>query len=191
MSGGMYAWTAVMQNTLTTLNLSDRQIGLISFASGLGANIASPVSGFFVDTLFRRRLKCVSLGCMAIAAALLALFALGVPLAEGDAPALAESYPLLVALAVGVGLAQGGFAPLTYELGAELLYPVPEGTSAGLLVLGINASCLALILVQDALRQYINYVVAATWVLCTALVAAGVRERYRRADAESAVGVAP
>ena len=115
-----------------------------------------------------------------------ALLALGVPLAANSRAALPESYPTLLALAVGVGVAQGGFAPLAYELGAELLWPVSEGTSAGLLVLGINASCLAVILVQDAARSYINFVVAALMALCTAAVALGVVERYGRADAEIA-----
>jgi hypothetical protein len=111
---------------------------------------------------------------------------------------------------------QGGIGPAIYELSAELLYPVPEATSGGLMVLLINIATLIFLFVSPLITTtWINTIQALTMVGCYVLVRSPascpprrsmathglsltlapqqrhqvvlVRERYKRWEAEMAI----
>jgi hypothetical protein len=97
----------------------------------------------------------------------------------------ANTASLGAALAVA-GLAQSATSPLLYELCAELTYPVPEGTSAGLLALLWNSFSLIVIFLSPVIpSSVINYIMAAATVVVLLMVAS-VKEEYKRpADSAS------
>ena len=102
-------------------------------------------------------------------------------LPAGAAPPLPRSQAGLLLSLVVAGFAQGLTTPLVYELAAELLYPVKEGMSAGILVLLLNASCALLIVGNDLLPpDAMNEIMTATAAACFIAVGLGVREEYRR-----------
>ena len=65
----------------------------------------------------------------------------------------AESYPLLLASAFVLGAFLLSSGPLGFQYAAEITYPVPEGTSNGLLLLAGQVSGIAFIIGMDALKS--------------------------------------
>ena len=93
----------------------------------------------------------------------------------------AHSMATLVAALTLAGFCQGLTTSLFYELAAELLYPVREGMSAGILVLLLNASAGVLIFANSALPAAdMNLIETATVGACLATVALLVKEEYKR-----------
>jgi len=66
---------------------------------------------------------------------------------------LASSYPLLLASAFVLGAFLLSSGPLGFQYAAEITYPVPEGTSNGLLLLAGQVSGIAFIIGMDALKS--------------------------------------
>lgn len=65
---------------------------------------------------------------------------------------LGHSFSLEATCAFAMGFFVTGVAPVTYQYGAELTFPVPEGTSNGVFALFVQASGL-LIVLMDSLRK--------------------------------------
>jgi len=65
----------------------------------------------------------------------------------------ASSYPLLLASAFVLGAFLLSSGPLGFQYAAEITYPVPEGTSNGLLLLAGQVSGVAFIIGMDALKS--------------------------------------
>ena len=65
----------------------------------------------------------------------------------------ASSYPLLLASAFVLGAFLLSSGPLGFQYAAEITYPVPEGTSNGLLLLAGQVSGIAFIIGMDALKS--------------------------------------
>lgn len=107
---------------------------------------------------------------------------------------------------------KGGIGPAIYELSAELLYPVPEATSGGLMVLLINIATLIFLFVSPLITTtWINTIQMLTMVGCFVMVhihptypqaylpkkahsltgracqVVFVNERYKRWEAEMAI----
>jgi fucose permease len=79
------------------------------------------------------------------------------------------------------GVSQGAVSPLIYELAAELLYPVSEGLSGGILVLILNGACFATIFLKDYLdANVMNFAMSCFIFVVTSIVFFGVKETYRR-----------
>ncbi|ELR21708.1 uncharacterized protein ACA1_384210, partial [Acanthamoeba castellanii str. Neff] len=84
-------------------------------------------------------------------------------------------------------LLPGRIGPAIYELSAELLYPVPEATSGGLMVLLINIATLIFLFVSPLITTtWINTIQMLTMVGCFIMVVF-VNERYKRWEAEMAI----
>merc|ERR1719473_2241434 len=89
-----------------------------------------------------------------------------------------------------MGLGNGGANPLFYELGAEITYPVPEGTSAGVLVLIWNATSFIVIFLPKGIGLAMNWIFLGLIVFCMVLVASA-KEKYLRPannDSKSLLG---
>lgn len=79
-----------------------------------------------------------------------------------------------------IGLSQSSMSPIFYELCAELTYPVPEGTSAGILAFIWNAAALVMIFLSPVINSdYINTIVTITVFVCIGMVLS-VKETYNR-----------
>eukprot|EP00961_Rhodomonas_salina_P116344 1565757-Rhodomonas_salina.3 len=93
---------------------------------------------------------------------------------------LPRSEPLLIAALTLAGFFQGVATPLAYELSAELIYPIQEGMSAGILVLMLNLSAFLMILLHSLLdKGYMNVIMTATIAAVLVNIIA-VREEYKR-----------
>merc|ERR1712228_713273 len=104
--------------------------------------------------------------------------------AQGKSPLPENAATIFAALALA-GLAQSATSPLLYELCAELTYPVPEGTSAGVLACLWNLFSLIVIFISPTISPgAISGIMAGTTVLVIAMVAS-VKEVYRRPSSQT------
>jgi len=88
----------------------------------------------------------------------------------------------------------GGFGmammPVSMDLAVELTYPVPGGTSSGLMFILATASCITLILIMNALTspdggmRYSVLCIACIW-LVAALLTFFIKYKYKRLEAEA------
>jgi len=109
--------------------------GLMVFGGIIGAIVIPPIS----DRM-RRRVPFIVLALVGAIPGLI-----GVTLASG--------YPLLLASAFVLGAFLLSSGPLGFQYAAEITYPVPEGTSNGLLLLAGQVSGIAFIIGMDALKS--------------------------------------
>jgi hypothetical protein len=77
--------------------------------------------------------------------------------------------------------------PILYELSAELIFPVPEGTSVGLFCLFTNLACLLFTLstkfIPDGLMSWINALSVGAVVIALLFI----KEKYNRNVAKEIV----
>ena len=80
------------------------------------------------------------------------------------------------------GVFQGMLDPLFLELAAEVAYPSPEGTSAGLLTFLYNVAALLVLTVSPFISAAtINFIYTLVFAVCVVLIS-GVEERYLRSE---------
>merc|ERR1712151_1337424 len=79
------------------------------------------------------------------------------------------------------GFFQGVTEPLCYELAAELMHPVKESTSAGILVFVLNTVAGFMIGANSLLTAAsMNYIINGAVLVVLLSIAIGVDEVYRR-----------
>jgi MFS family permease len=113
--------TAQVETIVRPRGLSISEAGDLGAAMLLGGVIGAIAMPALSDRLRKRK------GLMVVG------FALAIPGMIGVA--FGASYILLLASFFWLGLFTTGIAPVTYQYGAEVTYPVPEGTSNGLFAL--------------------------------------------------------
>ena len=75
--------------------------------------------------------------------------------------------------------------PLFYELSAEIIYPLKEGMSAGILVLLLNAtSCITIFLNNVESGTSMNLIMTVTIGLVLVCVLCFIEEKYNRPQNE-------
>ena len=177
-SGVAAGWQSLLNQILHFY--SDSTVGWLGFANGVSGNIGAVLVGTVSDSLFRRRFKCVILVCLVIELVTLAYFTLSLPIHNAKAGLLPHTFATLAVPIAIIGGAQSGVSPLMYELCAELTFPVPEGTSAGLLAFIWNLSSFCMIFISPVINANdINAIATGTVVVCIAMVC-GVKEVYQR-----------
>ena len=82
----------------------------------------------------------------------------------------ASSYPLLLASAFVLGAFLLSSGPLGFQYAAEITYPVPEGTSNGLLLLAGQVSGVAFIIGMDALKSPVTGSMTTSLLILIALM---------------------
>ena len=182
MAGVSAAWQSLLQSILSP-SFDDSTIGYLGFGNGLAGNLGSVLVGYLSDSFFRRRFTSTILKAIGLLFVAVVWFTLSAP-SSTTATHYASIMPSnLVTLATALalaGLAQAATSPLLYELCAELTFPVPEGTSAGLLALLWNSFSLIVIFLSPVIpSSAINYIMAATTVLVMFMVFS-VKESYKR-----------
>merc|ERR1711871_42000 len=179
-----------MLQTILLGVMDEENIGLQGFVQSIASTVCGIICGHLTDTYFRRRYKVPLLFALSLCAVATAwfTFSLKSPLFSNESePLLGTPVPLLLGAALLIaGAMQGTAVPLMYELCAELTYPVPEGTSAGILVFLFNFASFIVLLVGSYIDVHlINTIWTATLVVVIVMVAC-VKERYLRTDAEDA-----
>ena len=82
----------------------------------------------------------------------------------------AASYPLLLVSAFVLGAFLLSSGPLGFQYAAEITYPVPEGTSNGLLLLAGQVSGIAFIIGMDALKSLATGSMTTSLLILTGLI---------------------
>ena len=166
---------------------STKDAGLCGMVQTLSCIAGQFVFGQIADRFFVRRSKVLM---VLLAAA--ATIALGWASTMFDNPFVPwkatplhedERWRMWVAISLA-GACRTGLVPLLYELSAELTYPVPEGTSAGLIVIAEHASLIVTLFAAQSVS--LAAITCACWLglaLSTVLLLA-VRPTYKRLNAE-------
>ena len=210
-SGVASGWQGLLQSILGDgAGISASDVSWIGFGNALAGNIAALVAGRVMDR-FRQRLKLGIIiglfGCFLSQFWFLLQLPCVLWPASGSSSSptpfppngtffsleanfnqspLPRSEITLIAALTLSGFFQGMTSPLFYELAAELIYPIKEGMSAGILVLLLNSSAMVIILCNNSLQGgSMNLIMTSTVLLVMFIVAIFVKEQYRRPqDAE-------
>jgi MFS family permease len=138
---GLSTW---VETIVRPRGLSISDAGDLAGAMLLGGIIGSIAMPALSDRLRKRK------GLMVVG------FAIAIPGMIGAA--FGVSYILLLASFFWLGLFTTGIAPVAYQYGAEVTYPVPEGTSNGLFALAGQISVVFIFVMgwsNDALGSYV------------------------------------
>lgn len=179
-AGVQAAWQSLLQAILSPSGYTDKMIGYLGFAAGLSGNIGSVLFGFLSDTVFRRRFKATIMGLFLLLLFANLWFTLSVPMTDSGSAILPQTLGTIFVAICLAGLAQSATSPLLYELCAELTYPVPEGTSAGILALLWNFFSLVVIFISPLIPPgAVSGIYTATSALVIVMVGT-VKEVYKR-----------
>ena len=160
----------------------DRNVAsTIGFGNGFAQNIGAFLSGWVIDNFFSRRLK---IGIIAGLFGCLLSTAWFTVMIWGSASARPSEAALVLAICLS-GFFSGVSTPLFYELSAEIIYPLKEGMSAGILVLLLNAtSCITIFLNNVESGTSMNLIMTVTIGLVLVCVLCFIEEKYNRPQNE-------
>jgi len=97
-------------------------------------------------------------------------------------PDFFHNYYVIIIVIIISGFTLNASIPIFYELGVEITYPIPEGTSAGLLTIMMNLVSLIFITIGDYIQPvYINMLYAGIIITCTIGILF-CKEQHKRAD---------
>ncbi len=99
------------------------------------------------------------------------------------------NYPLILISAAWMGFCIMGMGPIAFQYGAEIAYPVPEGTSYGLLMLMGQISGILFIYGMDALRSPVSGAMTTSLVILLFLMLATFFIVVRLKESELITGV--
>ena len=181
-SAGVFScWSNLLSLVLGPLGYGESDCAWLGFSSTIASVVGGVVVARVADRLQRQH---VLLVIAAFAGATIAFvwFALAVQRSIGTSLAA-----LYVACSLG-GMFLAAAQPLAYELAIEVTYPVPEETSANLLVNVYNVGSLVAILATKSVSgapTWMNWVLAASCAGCGLLMCASRRglSDYRRLSA--------
>ena len=185
LAGVNSGWQGLLQLILAPAGIDQAKVGFIGFGNAAAGNMAAVLAGTIMDRCFKRKLKLgIVLGLLGTFITTL-WFTLQLPCAwwgggEQDGVLPRSEFTLVLALTLA-GMFQGATSPLFYELAAELIYPVKEGMSAGILVLLLNVSAAIMIFIQNVLSGgTMNVIITGSTLFVLLLVLVCVRENYGR-----------
>lgn len=185
-AGVTSGWQGVLPQALEDLDYTESESGWLGFGNSIAGIAGGVLFGPVTDIFFKRRSKLLLLLLFGLSTSGFAWFTLSLPTPFGGALIPSTFWTLMTALGIA-GLFQGGIGPALFELSAELLYPIPEATSGGLLSLLMNMATLVFLFVSPLIKTtWFNLIVTSTLLFCGVLVVL-MRERYRRWEAEVAI----
>jgi len=180
LAGITTAWQSLLNKILNPIGFSDTTIGWLGFGNGFAGNVGTVVIGFLADRVYRRKFKSIILGLLGIEGLMMLWFTLSLPYDGSSTSLIPHSIAGLAVAIMMTGLAGSALSAPFYELCAELTYPVPEGTSAGILAFIWNAAALVMIFLSPIMNpDYINTIVTITILVCIGMVIS-VQETYNR-----------
>eukprot|EP01105_Mastigella_eilhardi_P007585 TRINITY_DN1904_c0_g1_i3.p2 TRINITY_DN1904_c0_g1~~TRINITY_DN1904_c0_g1_i3.p2 ORF type:complete len:226 (+),score=64.33 TRINITY_DN1904_c0_g1_i3:806-1483(+) len=181
-AGVLAGWVGCLAQLLSALGYTPQQAGWLGFAYTVAVCFGSFCVGVIADRFMARHLKLLLLLIFAASLCCFVWFSLSLPSIFSSDPLIpSDIYVILIAISLA-GYFVGFLAPVFFELGAELSFPVPEGTSAGLLTFVFNFSTFAVLFVAPLLpTNWLNAVAVGALAACAAATLF-VRERYLRRD---------
>ena len=184
-AGVSSGWSGVLPQILVPPAYSDVFAGWCGFATCLAGVAGNVGAGVLGDRFFPTRLKELLVALYLLSALFFGLFALCLPSPISSSSLFPSSHASVLLLIIFAGFFQSACDPLFYELAAEISYPLPEGTSAGLITLLFNASTLVLLFVAPAVSANVfNVVMCLAMLLGGIGTWVGVRQIYLRRSAE-------
>eukprot|EP00727_Mastigamoeba_balamuthi_P005538 m51a1_g1603 hypothetical protein (512) ;mRNA; f:179899-181591 len=182
---GTYAGVLCAFGAALARNIADQmttaEIGWVGFGKGLASLLGNYAVGKIVDLWFRRRMKAVCIAVYAFTGLTILWFSLIVPSVFSDRPLLPTSKGLLFFVLALYGFASSA-DPVSYELAAEVTYPVTEGTSTGLIMSWCLLSLVIMLFALSSISApWLNVIVCVTMFAC-AIGMLFVRETYKRQD---------
>ena len=178
-SAGVFScWSNLLSLVLGPLGYGESDCAWLGFSSTIASVVGGVVVARVADRLQRQHVVLV-IAAFAGATISFVWFALAVQRSIGSSRAA-----LYVACSLG-GMFLAAAQPLAYELAVEVTYPVPEETSANLLVNVYNVGSLVAILATKSVSgapTWMNWVLAASCAGCGLLICASRRglSDYRR-----------
>jgi hypothetical protein len=184
LSGGLQmavygAWSGTLPSVLSP-RFSDGQAGALGSVNTFSGVVGGLVAGLATDApALRRRLKSVVLALCLSSAAAFGVLAAALGPAAAPSVASALSFPALVAICGLAGLLRGGADPLFFELSAELVHPLPAGTSGGVLTFIYHAALVVCLSLPPGVMSWSMVAMTVALVAAAALLAP-VRVAYVR-----------
>ena len=108
------------------------------------------------------------------------MFALSLPSFFSEKNVLPRTEASLTGYLVAAGFFQGITTPLFYELAAEIIYPIKEGMSAGIIVCILNATSLVVIAMNSFFTPKVMNAVMAFTIIGVLVAVFFVKEEYKR-----------
>jgi len=178
LSGVQSCWGSLFQSILGPAGISSSSVSWIGFGNGCTQNLGAILSGYTIDRFFTRRLKFGMI--LGLIGCVLATGWFTFMIWNSSATDRPSEFALVLALCIS-GFFSGSTTPLFYELSAELIYPVKEGVSAGILVMLLNAtSCITIFLNNIASGTSMNMIMTGTVFFVLLAVVFFIQEEYRR-----------
>ena len=181
-SAGVFScWSNLLSLVLGPLGYGESDCAWLGFSSTIASVVGGVVVARVADRLQRQHVLLVIAAFVGASIAFV-WFALAVQRSIGT-----SLTALYVACSLG-GMFLAAAQPLAYELAIEVTYPVPEETSANLLVNVYNVGSLVAILATKSVSgapTWMNWVLAASCAGCGLLICASRRglSDYRRVSA--------
>ena len=142
-------------------------------------------AGSLADRVFQRRYKTLLIALFVVATGLffwvICMFDSGVVSFASEVP---RTTPLVFAGVALVGFVRSATVPVLYEAAAELTYPLPEGTSAGLVVIAEHLTLLSLLFAVPHMSLRLVNVLCLCCLAGCPVVLMLFHSRYLRLDAE-------
>jgi len=174
--GVVGGWSSVFQSMLGPEGISETVVGWMGFANALAATIFGIAAGGLIDGFFHHRLKA---GIMvSLVGTLLCLIIFTLMLLKNSF--LGYTDWTLAVIYCSFGMFYGAAQPLFYELGAELMYPAKESTSAGILVFIQNTLSGAMISLNTYFAASTMNTILISIVAILVLSMIFVQEAYKR-----------
>lgn len=141
-------WGGLLSQVLEKSGKTQKFIGYSGFGTAITSTFGGIVIGVIADKYFPRHKKGLLISMFVFSAITFSVFTLMMPspFSQSEHIIASDNVSICVLLIVAA-LFQGATDPLFYEITAEVTYPLPEGISAGLIVLIYNASTLIMLLV--------------------------------------------
>ncbi|ETO31236.1 hypothetical protein RFI_05885 [Reticulomyxa filosa] len=189
-SGINTSWSAVLQDMLRPIDLSDSLIGYIGFAVAVASMIGSMLMGPISDHFFRKRLKKLLLillvgGILSFAVAFAMLpspfWTYGLFIDElQHASQFQSRFVIVLCVAMCIGFFSGAMVPVFFEFVAEICYPVSEGSSGMCLVFCNSVMSLLIVGTGSWLNTRFETLLALTILLVCCFITLSVKEVYQR-----------
>jgi len=176
LSGVSDGWQGCFQSN--PVGIDNKAVGWIGFSNCVAGNVAAVVSGVIMDRVFRRRFKAAIVLCLSCALISTMWFT-----AQIQEWVVSTQTLLVVAISLN-GVFKDACSPLFYELAAELIYPMKESMSAGIIVFLLNMSAGVMIFLDSYLDGGgMNYGMCGVLFIVILFVSAFVKEAYKRPSA--------
>ncbi len=169
-NGVFNGWTGAFATILKPLHIDETEAGWLGFGSTIATIVGGMLFGVIADTpRYKRRLKELLIVNTVLCSLCVLWFILSSPLNFiSDVPVIPSSDAGTYISIIAFGFFIGGGNPPLYELGAEMLYPIPELYSAGFCTFWNNlGSTICLFTLSNVSSTVINNFMLATCAVCS------------------------